>query len=203
MLVKNHWDSIYKTKNTDQLSWTQDVPQVSLDFINSFKISKNSRIIDVGGGESNLVDFLLDMGYRDITVLDISEESINRAKNRLGHKASMVKWIVQDITEFETDQPFDCWHDRAAFHFLTESDQVSKYSGLAKKYIKPNGYLIVGTFSENGPEKCSGLKIKRYSQDAMSLVFSDGFKKIECLTQDHQTPFKTSQNFIYCSFQRI
>jgi 2-polyprenyl-3-methyl-5-hydroxy-6-metoxy-1,4-benzoquinol methylase len=203
MSVKNHWDAIYKTKSADQLSWTQDVPQISLDFINSCHISKNSRIIDVGGGESKLVDFLLDAGYNDITVLDISEESVLHAKNRLGHKAAMVKWIIQDIVDFETDQPFDCWHDRAAFHFLTTTEQISKYALLAKKFIRSNGYLIVSTFSENGPEKCSGLTIKQYNQDDMSLAFSDGFKKIECLTLDHETPFNTSQNFIYCSFQRI
>ena len=115
----------------------------------------------------------------------------------------MVNWVVQDVTEFQSQEKYDCWHDRATFHFLTSQDQISKYASLAKQYIKPNGVMVIGTFSKNGPKKCSGLQISQYNEDEMSLAFSDGFKKLTCIAKDHDTPFKTKQSFIYCSFQRI
>ena len=203
MSNRSHWEKIYQTKNTNQLSWTQDVPEISMNLILACSLPKTSKIIDVGGGESNLVDFLLEAGYLNITVLDISEESIKRAKKRLGQSADKVTWVVQNITEYETDQTYDCWHDRAAFHFLTNPEQISTYARLAKKFTNSNGYLIVGTFSENGPEKCSGLPITRYNENGLSREFEDGFKKLNCITQDHETPFHTKQNFIYCSFKKI
>lgn len=203
MLLKNHWDLIYKKKSSDQLSWTEDIPQTSLELIDECRLSDKSAIIDVGGGESKLVDFLIHLGYADITVLDISERSMARTKERLEMKSEIVRWIVQDILEFETDRLFDCWHDRAAFHFLTTPEWISKYAALAKRYIKQNGYLIIGTFSKNGPKKCSGLSIKQYNAEEMFQVFSDGFKKVKCITLDHETPFHTKQNFLYCLFQRV
>jgi cyclopropane fatty-acyl-phospholipid synthase-like methyltransferase len=185
------------------MSWTQDAPKISLDFIHACHLSRNARIIDVGGGESKLVDYLLDAGYTDITVLDISANALDRAKKRLGARAADIKWIVQDITEFQTDQLFDCWHDRATFHFLTNPEQISKYAGLAKLHIKESGWLIVGGFSKSGPEKCSGLPVTRFGPDELSTVFSDGFKIRHYEMQDHVTPSGTKQNFIFCSFQRV
>jgi hypothetical protein len=202
MTDKNHWESIYKNRSPAQMSWTQDTPQISLNFIHACHLQKNARIIDVGGGESRLVDYLLDSGYADITVLDISANALDRSKKRLGTRAADINWIVEDITEYQTVQLFDCWHDRATFHFLTSPEQISKYAGLAKLYIRENGWLIVGGFSKNGPEKCSGLTVTRYGPDELSMVFSDGFQKIHCEMQDHETPSGTKQNFIFCSFKR-
>mgnify|MGYP003150415279 CR=1 FL=1 len=147
---KNHWETVYKTKNPEEVSWTQNVPQTSLNFIHSFGLDKTSTIIDVGGGDSKLVDFLLDEGFENITVLDISGKAIERAKKRLGDKALKVHWIECDITDFEPEETYDVWHDRAAFHFLTSSDQIEKYKALTMKAVK--GYMVLGTFSENGPK---------------------------------------------------
>jgi Methyltransferase domain len=203
MSDKNYWESIYKNRSPSQMSWTQDTPQISLDFIHACHLSKKAKIIDVGGGESKLVDYLLDDGYTDITVLDISANALDRTKKRLGTRAAYINWVVQDITGFKTDQLFDCWHDRATFHFLTDPEQVSTYVNLAKLHIKESGWLIVGGFSNNGPEKCSGLPVNRYGPDELSMVFSDGFKKVHCEIQDHKTPSGAMQNFIFCSFRRV
>ena len=197
---KKHWESVYETKNPDQVSWTQETPKTSLEFIHSFGLNKNSKIIDVGGGDSKLVDHLLEEGFNNITVLDISERAIAKAKNRLGKKANKVNWIVSDITEFEPHSSFDVWHDRATFHFLTTDQQIKKYIKIATKCV--SGYLIIGTFSQNGPKKCSGLDIKQYDEDELTMELKNGFDKIQCVTEDHLTPFNTTQNFLFCSFKK-
>lgn len=198
---KNHWENVYDTKTPDQVSWTQEKPATSLDFIHSSGLGKQAKIIDIGGGDSNLVDFLLEEGYENITVLDISAKALERAKKRLGDSAQKVKWIATDITAFEPNETYDIWHDRAAFHFLTTSEQVSKYIDIAQKYV--NEFMILGTFSTNGPTKCSGLEIKQYDEESLSENFSSGFEKIKCITEDHTTPFDTVQNFVFCSFKKI
>lgn len=197
---QNHWNTVYSTKQAHEVSWTQEIPQTSLDFIRSFTVPKTAKIIDIGGGDSKLVDYLLDEGYENITVLDISDKALERAKSRLGLKANKVKWITSDITEFEPDTTYDVWHDRATFHFLTTPEQISKYLNVAKKAI--TGYLTVGTFSENGPTKCSGLPIKQYTELELQTELALGFKKIRCITEDHITPFQTVQNFLFCSFKK-
>lgn len=198
---KKHWETVYENKNPDQLSWTQIVPKTSIDFINSFGLTKSSKIIDIGGGDSNLVDYLLDAGFENITVLDISAKALDRAKKRLGTKSKIINWVVSDITEFEPKTTFDIWHDRATFHFLTTPEQISKYLDTAKKAV--NGYMTIGTFSKNGPKKCSGLDIKQYSEESLTRKFENGFKKIRCITEDHKTPFDTNQNYLFCSFKRL
>ncbi|OCA77677.1 SAM-dependent methyltransferase [Chryseobacterium contaminans] len=197
---KNHWENVYETKNPDQVSWTQKKPQTSLDFINSFGLGKEAKIIDIGGGDSNLVDFLLKEGYENITVLDISVKALEKAKKRLGDNADKVKWIATDIIAFEPTETYDIWHDRAAFHFLTTPEQVSKYIDIARKNIA--GFMVLGTFSKNGPTKCSGLDIQQYDEESLSENFNESFEKIECITEDHTTPFETTQNFIFCSFKK-
>ncbi|PKP19216.1 MAG: SAM-dependent methyltransferase [Bacteroidetes bacterium HGW-Bacteroidetes-23] len=197
---KNHWETVYETKNPDQVSWTQEVPKTSLDFISSFGVSKEAKIIDIGGGDSKLVDYLLEKGFQNITVLDISEKALEKAKNRLGDQAKKVNWVVGDITEFEPTTTFDIWHDRATFHFLTTPEQVSKYINTARKSV--NGFMTIGTFSENGPTKCSGLEIKQYTEQTLTDELKNGFDKIRCVTEDHTTPFNTTQNFLFCSFKR-
>ena len=197
---KKHWETVYRTKQSNEVSWAQDVPQTSLDFIHAFNVSKTAKIIDIGGGDSKLVDFLLDEGYENITVLDISEAALNRAKARLGNKSKNVTWVVSDVTEFNPKTTFDVWHDRATFHFLTTKEQITKYLSIARNAV--NGYLTIGTFSKNGPKKCSGLEIKQYSEVQLQKQLSKGFKKIRCINEDHITPFKTIQSFLFCSFKK-
>lgn len=198
--IQNHWDTVYKTKNSDQLSWTQKVPKTSLDFIHSFGLTKTAKIIDVGGGDSKLVDYLLDQGFENITVLDISAQALAKAKQRLGDRAEKINWVVSNILEFQPDTTFDVWHDRATFHFLTTGEQIAKYLDTARNSV--SGFLIIGTFSNNGPEKCSGLQIKQYSEEKLTAEFQNGFDKLRCLSEDHTTPFNTTQNFLFCSFKR-
>lgn len=200
MDTKKHWETVYETKNPDQVSWTQPVPKTSLAFIASFGVKKDAHIIDIGGGDSKLVDYLLEQGFENISVLDISEKALEKAKNRLGDKSKKVNWIVSDITEFKPKATFDVWHDRATFHFLTTAEQVSKYMAAARKSV--NGFLAIGTFSETGPTKCSGLDIKQYTEQTLAQELKNGFDKIRCITEDHVTPFNTTQNFLFCSFKR-
>ncbi len=197
---KKHWETVYETKNPDQVSWTQETPKTSLEFIHSFGLNKTAKIIDIGGGDSNLVDYLLDEGFENVTVLDISAKSLEKAKNRLGEKANKVNWIVSDITEFEPNMTFDVWHDRATFHFLTTTEQIKKYMKIARNSV--SGFLTIGTFSQNGPKKCSGLEIKQYNEEELTSALKVGFDKIKCVTEDHLTPFETKQNFLFCSFKR-
>ena len=197
--TKNHWDTIYKTKKSNEVSWTQDVPTISLESIQKLKISKDASIIDIGGGDSKLVDFLLKKGYSNISVLDISDAAILRAKNRLGKDADKVKWIVTDILDFVPTEKYDVWHDRAAFHFQTEPDKIEKYLNIVKHAVK--SFLIVGTFSVDGPKKCSGLEIKQYDENGIKEKFEKAnFENIECKREDHMTPAGAIQNFLFCNF---
>ena len=197
---KQHWEKVYETTHPGQVSWTQEVPKTSLDFIHSFGLSKTAKIIDIGGGDSKLADYLLEEGFENITVLDISAKALDKAKQRLGEKAKKINWVVCDITAFEPDTTFDVWHDRATFHFLTTSDQVAKYMNTAQNSV--SGYLTIGTFSENGPEKCSGLPTRQYSEETLTNELKTGFDKIRCITEDHITPFNSTQNFLFCSFKK-
>ncbi len=198
--IQQHWESVYETKSPGEVSWTQEAPQTSLGFIHSFGLDKTASIIDIGGGDSRLVDFLLAEGYENITVLDISAKALEKAKKRVGPAGSKVSWVVSDITQFEPDGTFDIWHDRAAFHFLTTNEQTAKYMDIARKAV--TGYLVMGTFSENGPKKCSGLDIHQYSEETLTAALQNGFTKIRCITEDHITPFNTKQHFLFCSFKR-
>ncbi|MCK5400415.1 MAG: class I SAM-dependent methyltransferase [Flavobacteriaceae bacterium] len=197
---KKHWERVYETKSPDQVSWTQKSPKTSIDLINSFGLTKTAKIIDIGGGDSKLVDYLLDKGFENITVLDISAKALDKTKKRLGNKADKINWVVSDITEFVPETTFDIWHDRATFHFLTTADQISKYLNTARKNV--SGYITIGTFSENGPKKCSGLDIKQYCEESLTTELKNGFEKIRCVKEEHITPFNTKQNFLFCSFKR-
>jgi 2-polyprenyl-3-methyl-5-hydroxy-6-metoxy-1,4-benzoquinol methylase len=199
---KEHWNSIYATKRPNEVSWTQEVPSASMKFIKSFNLPKSAAIIDIGGGESNLAKYLLEEGFTNITVLDISEQALSKAKHRLGADAAKVHWIISDINEFSPNLRYDLWHDRAMFHFLTTEEQITRYCLTAKNAVKPNGYLTIGTFSTDGPEKCSGLTVQRYNEESLTSVLRNGFKKLTCVTEDHITPFNTKQNFLFCGFQR-
>lgn len=199
---KQHWEKVYHTKQFTDVSWYQSTPTISLGFLNEFNVAKDAAIIDVGGGDSFFAGHLLNLGYTDVTVLDISKAAINRAKSRLGEKAKLINWIESDITNFTTDRQFDFWHDRATFHFLTSEMEINKYLAIANNAISPTGKIVMGTFSETGPSTCSGLPIKQYSEPALTLLIKKWFEKIKCIHTDHITPFNTIQNFLFCSFKK-
>lgn len=199
---KKHWETIYSTKQLNEVSWYQPTPETSLNIIKELKISKSASIIDIGGGDSFLVDNLLHLGYKNITVLDISKKAIERAKLRLGKLGETVKWIEADVSNFNPTETYSVWHDRAAFHFLTEEQDINNYITSAEKGIKSSGDLIIGTFSKNGPKKCSGLEITQYSENDLTKKFKASFKKTTCQVVEHETPFNTTQNFIFCSFKK-
>lgn len=198
---KHHWETVYENKTPDQVSWTQEKPEVSLELIKDANLPKTTKIIDIGGGDSKLVDFLLEDGYKNITVLDISGKSLERAKKRLGSKANQIQWIVSDVNSFQPNVIYDLWHDRAAFHFLTTKDEIENYASITHRYVSEN--LIIGTFSKLGPTKCSGLEISQYDDNEMAKVFENHFEKVKCLTTDHITPFGTVQNFQFCRFKKL
>lgn len=198
--AKNHWEHIYETKDPGQLSWTQPVPVTSLHFIRSFGMGKTASIIDIGGGDSRLADCLLEEGYTNITVLDISEKALAKVRARLGKKARKVKWIAGDVTQFRPATHYHIWHDRATFHFLTTAAQVSAYLDIARQCVE--NYMTIATFSKEGPVKCSGLDIQQYDEQTLTTELENGFDKLKCLTEDHITPFHTRQHFLCCSFKR-
>ncbi len=200
--TKEHWEKVFATKAANEVSWFQPYPKTSVEFFELFNLPLDANIIDIGGGDSYLVDVFIEKGYRNIYVLDISENALNRAKQRLGDKASLVHWIVSDVTDFKPEVKFDFWHDRAAFHFLTSEQKIEKYVAIAENGINKNGYLILGTFAEGGPEKCSGLEIKQYSEASMSTRFEKKFDRIKCIFEEHETPFNTKQHFLFCSFRK-
>jgi SAM-dependent methyltransferase len=200
MTNKHHWDQVYATKKSSELSWTQAVPQTSLSFIRGFHIPRNASIIDIGGGDSTLVDHLLQEGYTDLTVLDISAEAIEKAKTRLGNLAGKVHWIVSDIIEFKPERTYDVWHDRATFHFLTTPEDIQVYLAVARNAT--GKFMTIGTFSKNGPDKCSGLPVRQYDEGQLEAELRNGFSKMKCITEDHITPFHSKQNFLFCSFRK-
>jgi 2-polyprenyl-3-methyl-5-hydroxy-6-metoxy-1,4-benzoquinol methylase len=200
---KEYWENVFKTKALNEVSWYEPVPETSLSFFKESNISKSARIIDIGGGDSFLVDNLLKLGYTNITVLDISEAALERAKLRLKEQSDQVKWIVADVADFSPSEYYDFWHDRATFHFLTEEQNISNYVETVKKHLNKNGNLVIGTFSENGPKKCSGLDIKQYSETSLNNKFKKYFTKVNCLEIDHKTPFGTNQSFSFCRFKKI
>lgn len=200
--TKQHWDNVFATRQESEVSWFQPYPKTSMAFINLFELPLTANIIDIGGGDSHFVDALLDKGYRNIWVLDISAKALEKAKKRLGDNADKIHWVVSDITQFVPPVTYDFWHDRAAFHFLTSDEAINKYVSIAEGGIKKKGFLVLGTFSENGPKKCSGLDISQYNEASMSARFEIGFDRVKCVSEDHTTPFNTVQNFLFCSFRK-
>ncbi len=202
MVEKEHWEKIYASKTQQEFSWYQQKPATTIRFFESLNLPKDAAIIDVGGGDTFFVDYLLENGYTTIYVLDISENAIKRTKLRLGVKSEKVHFIVSDILEFEPTIQFDFWHDRAVFHFLTNASDIEKYVSKVSQFVVDGKYLLVATFSETGPLKCSGLNITQYSKELLEKTFSNYFNKIECLNEVHETPFNTTQNFTYCLFKK-
>ncbi|MEC4117427.1 class I SAM-dependent methyltransferase [Myroides phaeus] len=197
---KAHWEEVYKSKTPEQVSWTQIKPVHSLQFIENSKLPKEAKIIDIGGGDSNLVDFLLEQGYTDITVMDISKNALLRAQARLGERAKQVKWIESNVVDFKPTEKYAIWHDRAVFHFLTTPQDIAAYQAIVNESV--TDALVVATFSKNGPLRCSGLDIKQYNSEDLTAVFAEKFTLNNSLYDDHITPFDTKQNFVYCQFNK-
>lgn len=199
---KAHWENVFSTKQEKEVSWYQEYPQTSVDFLTALELPLDAKIIDIGGGDSYFIDALLDLGYTNLTLLDISANAIDRIKKRLGDKANQITFIETDILDFEPTDHYDFWHDRACFHFLTNAEQISKYADLVNKAVSKNGRVFIGTFSDSGPLKCSGLEIKQYNMESLRYVFEKDFQLKGCFIEDHKTPFDTIQNFLFCGFKR-
>ncbi|MGB2224460.1 MAG: class I SAM-dependent methyltransferase [Polaribacter sp.] len=197
--LKKHWENVYQNKTPEQVSWTQKFPKTSLDLIAQFDVDLSSKIIDVGGGDSHLVDFLIDEGYENISVLDISSKAIERAKDRLADKEQNIHWIISNILDFMPETKYDVWHDRAAFHFLTSKKDIESYVKIVSQFAN---HIVLGTFSKNGPLKCSGLPISQYNAEDLQALLKSDFELVSSHYEDHTTPFDTQQNFLFCSFRR-
>ncbi len=201
---KKHWDNIYTVKESTEVSWYREHLENSLAMILQTKTEKSGAVIDVGGGSSTLVDDLLAKGFSNLSVLDISAKAIETSKERLGNMADKVSWIEADITDSVLPENFfDVWHDRAVFHFLTKPEDRKKYVDLAVRSLKVGGHIIVASFGINGPDKCSGLDIIRYSPETMHNEFGQGFRLVDSLNETHQTPFETTQEFVYCYCRKV
>ena len=200
--LKSHWENIYSSKKEDGVSWFQEHPKTSIDLIEKYSTDKSISIIDIGSGRSKILKNLIENQYDDLTYLDISREACSKSKISLGNKRDLVEWHVVNVLDFNTEKNFSIWHDRAVFHFLISKEDVEKYKQVALKKIVKGGYLILGTFSVNGPEKCSGLNVSRYSPESLKKIFNPEFKMIESFTIDHKTPFDTIQNFLFSIFKK-
>jgi 2-polyprenyl-3-methyl-5-hydroxy-6-metoxy-1,4-benzoquinol methylase len=198
----SHWESIFKARPDAEHSWYQPNPEASLTMLKQCGLTTDARVIDVGAGDSKLVDELLERGYRNISVLDISATALDRTKRRLGSRGDHLHWIVSDVLDFEPQERFDAWHDRAAFHFLLTETDVRRYADLVTKAIRPGGCLVIGTFSLKGPKNCSGLEIRQYDSDQLSRVFGDSFILIQSFQDTHITPAGVHQEFVFCRFRR-
>ncbi len=196
---KLHWEKVYRTKRPDQVSWYRPHLDVSLRLIAEASPNRDAQIIDVGGGESTLVDDLLARGYHNLSILDVSLTALDVAKERLGDKANTVNWLCGDVTAFSFGpHMYDVWHDRAVFHFLTESKERAAYVRQVARAVKPRGHVIVATFGPEGPTQCSGLNVVRYDADALHGEFGTSFQLVKHLTELHQTPAGSIQQFTYC-----
>ena len=201
MEKKKHWEKIYQTKKIDGVSWYQETPYESIELIQKSSTSNSDTIIDIGCGKSFLADNLLKLNYENITLVDISLNALKEVKERLNNES--LNFIETDVLNLKLEQTFNIWHDRAVFHFINEKEGVEKYISLCDKYIEKGGKLIIGTFAEDGPLKCSGLEIKRYSINNLKELFEENFEFIEGFKKSHCTPFNTEQSFTFCVFKKL
>jgi ubiquinone/menaquinone biosynthesis C-methylase UbiE len=203
MKRQSHWDNIYATKDTKGVSWFREHLAPSLELIESAQLNRDAHIIDIGGGASTLVDDLLDLGFTNLTVLDISANALEKIKQRLGEKAAGITWTAADITQVALpENEYDVWHDRAVFHFLTEANDRAAYLKNLNRALKPDGHFIIATFADDGPQKCSGLDVERYNIEKLRRTVGQGFNLIQTFREQHRTPSDTTQNFIYAHFRR-
>ena len=200
---KEHWEGVYAQKLPTEVSWYQLRPEKSLELIRDTGLGREAAVIDVGGGASTLIDCLLADGYRHLTVLDISVKALEKAKQRLGRRAQEIAWIEADVTQANLPTAsYEVWHDRAVFHFLTEPQDRKKYLDVLGQSLKPGGHVIMATFASDGPPRCSGLNVQRYSVEDLQRELGDRYRLIRSLAEVHKTPFETEQKFIYGHFQK-
>jgi trans-aconitate methyltransferase len=197
-----HWENVYTTKGESEVSWFQQSPAPSLELIMQVGAVSTSAIIDVGGGASRLVDSLVEQGFEDVTVLDLSGAALAAAKSRLGASAERVSWIVADATTWEPARTYDIWHDRAAFHFLTDASDRAAYIARLERGLKIGGHAIIATFAPDGPERCSGLPVARYDSESLGRTLGTAFKLVHTQRHEHATPWDSWQMFQFSVFRR-
>lgn len=200
---QGHWESVYASKGENQVSWFQETPAISLELIGLAGAVPGSGIIDIGGGASRLVDCLVSRGYEDVTVLDLSAAALAAARSRLGEIAGRATWIAADVTRWEPSRSYDVWHDRAAFHFLTEHADQAAYVVRLRRALRPGGHAIIGTFAPDGPERCSGLLVSRYDSASLAATLGRGFELIDARRHEHVTPWGATQKFQFSTFRRL
>tara|TARA_B100001109_G_C18745777_1_gene418858 strand:+ start:153 stop:767 length:615 start_codon:yes stop_codon:yes gene_type:complete len=200
--LKNHWENIYSNKDENEVSWFQTIPKTSHQLIKKLNLESNDNIIDIGSGRSRILKILIDEGFNNISYLDISKEACKKSKIALGEDKSKVNWNVENVLNFKSKMKYKLWHDRAVFHFFTDKKDIKKYKEVAIKNISDGGYLVLGTFSVNGPKKCSGLDVSQYSEQSLNEIFKTDFNLLESFYIDHKTPFDTTQNFLFCIFKK-
>lgn len=200
---KDHWERVYTTKGEQDVSWFESLPAVSLQMLESSGLTPETCVLDVGGGDSRLVDYLAGRGMDCLAVLDVSGAALQRARSRLGEAATVPVWIEADVTGEWTLKPMDIWHDRAVFHFLTTIEDQARYLEHLRAILKLHGYAIIATFAPDGPEKCSGLPVARYSPESLAERLGSGFALVESRRHVHQTPWGTTQSFQYSRFVRV
>jgi SAM-dependent methyltransferase len=197
-----HWEDVYTRKGENEVSWFQENPAPSLELLEQVGATPASAVIDIGGGASRLVDNLVDRGFADVTVLDLSEAALEAAKARLGGRAAQVHWIVADATVWEPQKAYDIWHDRAAFHFLTEECDRAAYVARLTRALKVGGYAIIATFALDGPERCSGLPVVRYDPASLGQTLGRAFQLADTRRHVHATPWGSDQSFQFSVFRR-
>ncbi len=199
---KNHWEKVYATRPEKEVSWFEPLPALSLEMIRKSAHGKSGSIVDIGGGNSRLVDCLLAEGYDSVSVLDVSSKALAIPQARLGNKAAKVQWIESDVLEWQCSSPFDIWHDRAAYHFLTNAADRARYAALASSAVKSGGTLIVATFALDGPRSCSGLPVYRANAEMIAADFAPPFELVESIPREHTTPSGNVQRFLMSRFRR-
>jgi SAM-dependent methyltransferase len=199
---QDHWEKVYTAKGENEVSWFQETPAPSLELLALVGAGRSSAVIDIGGGASRLVDCLVSQGYEDVTVLDLSPAALASARSRMGGKASQVTWIAADVTIWEPSRTYDVWHDRAAFHFLTERKDQAAYVDRLRRALRPGGHAIIGTFAPDGPERCSGLVVSRYDANSLAATLGRGFELIDARRHEHVTPWGAAQKFQFSTFRR-
>ncbi len=201
--LRSHWENVYKTKSERDVSWFEESPAISLDLIHATDVKAHASIIDIVGGTSRLADVLLDEGFEAVTILDLSDEAIAISKARLGAGSAKVRWIATDVTAWEPSQTYDVWHDRAAFHFLTDPNDRAAYAERVLRAVRPGGHVIIGTFAPDGPERCSGLPVVRHDAASLGQMLGPSFELAESRSHAHHTPLGTIQRFQFSRFRRL
>ncbi len=197
-----HWENVYTTKRDTEVSWYEESPATSSDLIRATGVTADASVIDIGGGASHLADALLAQGFKDVTVLDLSEHALAVSQARLGERGADVHWLAADVTEWEPSRAYDVWHDRATFHFLTEPQDRAAYAERVVRAVRPGGHVIIGTFALDGPERCSGLPVMRHDAASLSEMLGSTFALVESRACDHHTPAGAVQHFQFSRFRR-